>query len=201
MHLDVRREQVLDAALRLVAHDGYAAATMEAVAREAQLAKPRVYAAYPGRGPLLMALLEREEKRWVNALAEAMPAFTDEADFDDTSVAAATNLLSAVAANPDGSRLLLLPTHDAPEEVRGHIEVGREFALNNLRALLSWGRERRPGLAELDLELTAQSLLAMGEHAARLVLVNPDEFSPERYGKFARGLLAILGPATVAPSE
>ncbi len=201
MDLEVRREQVLDATLRLVAHDGYAAASMEAVAREAQLAKPRVYAAYPGRGPLLMALLEREEKRWVNALAQAMPAFTDDADFDATLVAAATNLLSAVAADPDGSRLLLLPTHDAPDEVRGHIEVGREFALNNLRALLAWGRERRPGLADLDLELTAQSLLAMGEHAARLVLTDPEGFSPARYGQFARGLLAILGPPTVAPRE
>ncbi|MFD6157212.1 helix-turn-helix domain-containing protein [Nocardia sp. NPDC060256] len=42
MRLAVRREQVLDAALRLVTQHGYAAITMEAVAREAELAKPHV---------------------------------------------------------------------------------------------------------------------------------------------------------------
>jgi AcrR family transcriptional regulator len=58
MPIEVRREQVLDVALKLIVEKGYAAATMEAVAREADLAKPRVYSAYPGRGPLLRALLE-----------------------------------------------------------------------------------------------------------------------------------------------
>ncbi|MGW4766844.1 hypothetical protein ACWEO2_02205 [Nocardia sp. NPDC004278] len=45
MLLEVRRERVLDAALRLVHQDGYGAVTMEAVSHAAE---PRVYAAYPG---------------------------------------------------------------------------------------------------------------------------------------------------------
>src|SRR5882757_2405021 len=76
MPIEVRREQVLDATLKLIVERGYPAATMEAVARQAELAKPRVYSAYPGRGPLLRALLEREERRVVTALAEAMPPRT-----------------------------------------------------------------------------------------------------------------------------
>src|SRR5882757_10494011 len=100
MPIEVRRGEVLDATLRLIMRDGYRAATMEAVAREARLAKPRVYTAYPGRGPLLLALLEREQQRAIADLAEAMPAFTEDADFDTTLVAAATNLLSAVTAHP-----------------------------------------------------------------------------------------------------
>lgn len=201
MRLEVRREQVLDAALRLVAESGYGAATMEAVAREAQLAKPRVYAAYPGRGALLMALLVREEKRSLSALAEAMPAFTDNTSFDDILTAAATNLLAAVAAKPDSWRLLLLPAHDTPPEVRGHVDTGRQYALGNLRALLEWGRERRPGLAGLDLEIMAQSLLATGEAAVRMALTDPARFTPERYGEFIRGLLAALATDTLERSE
>ncbi|MDT7582918.1 MAG: hypothetical protein QOE32_468, partial [Pseudonocardiales bacterium] len=34
MHIDVRREQVLDATLRLLNRNGFAALTMEAVSRE-----------------------------------------------------------------------------------------------------------------------------------------------------------------------
>ncbi|MFI6215959.1 TetR/AcrR family transcriptional regulator [Nocardia brasiliensis] len=58
----------------LVVRQGYSAVTMEAVARAAELVKPRVYAAYPGRGPLLSALFERERHRAIDALGAAMPA-------------------------------------------------------------------------------------------------------------------------------
>jgi AcrR family transcriptional regulator len=59
MPIDARRDQILDAAQRLIIADGYAAASMEAIAREANLVKPRVYAGYSGRGQLLRTLLER----------------------------------------------------------------------------------------------------------------------------------------------
>ena len=192
MPIEVRREQVLDATLKLIIERGYAAASMEAVAREVDLAKPRVYSAYPGRGPLLRALLEREEQRVVATLAEAMPEFTDEADFAETLTAAAVNLLRAVADNPSSWRLLVLPADDTPLEVREHVSEGRRFALEQLRGLLAWGSTRRIELASLDLELAARALLAVGEQAVRLVLTEPAEFTPERYGDFARGLLQTL---------
>jgi len=190
--IEVRREQVLDATLKLITERGYAAASMEAVAREVDLAKPRVYSAYPGRGPLLRALLEREEQRVVATLAEAMPAFTDEADFAETLTAAAVNLLRAVADNPASWQLLMLPADDTPLEVREHVSEGRRFALDQLRELLAWGSTRRTELVELDLELAARALLAVGEQAVRLVLTEPAEFTPERYGDFARSLLRSL---------
>lgn len=189
MPIEVRREQVLDAALRIILRDGYSAATMEAVAREAQLAKPRVYTAYPGRGPLLLALLEREQHRTITALAEAMPAFTEDTEFDTILVTALTNVLHTVTHNPDSCSLLVLPADDAPAEVQRHVAASRQFALERLSALLEWGRDRRPGLAQLDLELTAQSLLAVGEQAIRLTLANPEEFTPDRYARFAERLL------------
>ena len=192
MPIEVRREQVLDATLKLIVERGYAAASMEAVAREVDLAKPRVYSAYPGRGPLLRALLEREEQRVVATLAEAMPEFTDEADFAETLTAAAVNLLRAVADNPNSWQLLMLPADDTPLEVREHVSEGRRFALDQLRELLAWGSTRRTELVDLDLELAARALLAVGEQAVRLVLTEPAEFTPERYGDFARGLLGTL---------
>jgi AcrR family transcriptional regulator len=43
MPIEARREQVLDAALRLITDRGYDAVTMEAIARESDLSKPVVY--------------------------------------------------------------------------------------------------------------------------------------------------------------
>ena len=42
MPIEVRREQVLDAALRLITEHGYGATSMEAIAREARLAKAKI---------------------------------------------------------------------------------------------------------------------------------------------------------------
>lgn len=194
MRLAVRREQVLDAALRLVTHHGYAAITMEAISRDAELAKPRVYAAYPGVEPLLLALLEREGRRALATVREAMSARTDDTEFDDLLVAAMTNLLTAVTENPDSWRLLLLPAVDAPSQVRERSAAARQFALDQLRALLEWGRDRRPGLADLDLELLAMSLLAAGERAGHQLLAEPEQFDVARYERFARGMLSAFAP-------
>ena len=164
---------------------------MEAVSREVDLAKPRVYAAYPGIEPLLIALFDREEQRSLLALADAMPTFEDSATFDDILVGAMTNLLRAVESAPDSWCLLLLPSSDAPAQVRHRFEGGREFALSRLRDLLRWGHDRRPGLADLDPDLLALSLLAIGEQAIRMVLSDPDRFTSERYGRFARALFTV----------
>jgi AcrR family transcriptional regulator len=194
MLIEVRREEVLDAALRLLNRGGYQAVTMEAVSREAELAKPRVYAAYPGVEPLLLALLERERDRAIAALTDAMPTFDAGANFDDILVGAATNLLESVAANPESWRLLLLSADGAPGEVRDNFEEARAFALAQLRALLEWGRDHRPGLAELDLDLTAISLLAIGEQGARMLLGQPEQFSAQRFARFTRSLLDMMSP-------
>jgi AcrR family transcriptional regulator len=194
MLIEMRREQVLDAALRLINRAGYKAVTMEAVSREVDLAKPRVYAAYPGVEPLLLALVERERSHAIAALTEAMPAFDSGANFDDILVAAATNLLQSVAANPDSWRLLLLSADGAPDEVRDNFEDARAFALIQLRELLEWGRDHRPRLADLDLELTAVSLLAVGEQGARMLVCEPEQFTAERFGRFTRSLLDMVSP-------
>ncbi len=201
MLIEVRREQVLDAALRLLNRGGYAAVTMEAVSREVELAKPRVYAAYPGVEPLLVALLERERERAMATLTDAMPAFDDGAEFDDILVAAAANLLGAVAANPESWRPLLMPAGDAPPQVRDDFETGRQFALAQLRALLEWGRDRRHGLPELDLDLAAISLLAIGEQGARMVLCQPEQFTPQRFAHFTRSLLGMIAHLDFRPNR
>jgi AcrR family transcriptional regulator len=201
MPIEVRREEVLNAALRLILRDGYSAATMEAVAREAALAKPRVYAAYPGRGALLVALLERERQRALASLERAMPAFTPSGgpgEFDATLLAAAGNLLTAAARDPGPWRLLMTPAQDGPPEVREHAGAIRGFALEQLRALIAWGQGRSTRLARLDPDLLARSLLVAGEDAVRQILADPGSYTPQRYVTFLRHLLTGSAPPAAA---
>jgi AcrR family transcriptional regulator len=189
MPIEARRDQILDAALRLIVEHGYTAANMEAIAREADIAKPRVYTAYPTRGELLRALLEREE---ASIVATAMPPLDGGIDFESTLTAAATNLFAAVAHEPAPWRLVMVPAVEAPPEVLAHVEAGRAFALAQLRSLVKIGSANTPALSSVDSELAARALLAIGEQAVRDLLTDPDQFTVQRYSDFVRLAVARL---------
>lgn len=192
MPIEARRDQILDAALRLIIERGYTAASMEAIAREANIAKPRVYTAYPTRGELLRALLQREETRIVGALASAMPPLDADIAFESTLTAAATNLFAAVAREPAPWRLLMVPAVEAPPEVLAHVEAGRAFALAQLRSLVKIGAAHTTAVSGIDVELAARALLAIGEQAVRDLLTDPDQFTVERYADFVHSSVARL---------
>ena len=58
-----RRPQVLDAALTQFLEHGYDGTSMQAVADEAGVTKPVVYACFASKDELFRALLRREEER------------------------------------------------------------------------------------------------------------------------------------------
>jgi AcrR family transcriptional regulator len=172
MPIEVRREQVLDAALRIICARGYAAANMEAIARETGVAKTVVYDAYGNRENLLRALLEREERHLLASL-EVPP--------DAGLVEWVEHGLRTVRENPAEWRLLLAPAEGTPDLVREHVESGRAVVLAYLRELLA-------PLHPPDLELTARAVLAAAERAALDVL--DGEIEPERYVEFVRRILS-----------
>src|SRR5919112_1658385 len=186
-----RREQLLDAALELIAEQGYGGISMEAIARRAGVTKPVVYDLFGNRGELLMALLAREEARALALLAEVMPS-APSVDPDELIVEGFRAFLESVAANPTTWRLIILPVEGTPEVVRQHVEAGRADVRSRLEALLKWGIEARGGPQGVDTELAAQALEALGEHLARLVITDPKRYTPSRLGRlFARGASGI----------
>jgi AcrR family transcriptional regulator len=174
--LEVRRQQALDAALRLICERGYAAANMEAIARAMGVAKTVVYEAFGSRDKLLRALLEREERHILAALE--VPAGGDLLDWVERG-------LAAVRENPAEWRLFLAPADGTPALVREHVEAGRAVVLRHLEGLLA-------PLHPPDLELAARAVLAMGERAALDVAQCPDRYSPERYSTFLRAIFDPL---------
>src|SRR6266404_9179674 len=69
-----RRPEMLDAALELFLEHGYDGTSMQAVADEAGVTKPVVYACFESKDELFRSLLRREEER---ILAEIQGAFED----------------------------------------------------------------------------------------------------------------------------
>ena len=181
---------MLDAALRLIARDGYAAGTMEAIAREARIAKPVVYDLFGTRAQLLQALLEREERRALAELRVALPEPPLASDWETTIIEGIQVLVRAVRAHPDSWRLILTPVEGTPDVVQEHRDRGRRLTRRRTEAVLAWAVERGELPADLDVELGAHAVVALAEHSARLVLTAPGQFTPERIGSF---LSRILG--------
>jgi AcrR family transcriptional regulator len=192
MPIEVRREQVLDAALKLIADHGYGAVTMDAIAREADIAKPVVYNCFPGRRALLHALLDREERRGLEVLAEAMPPNALAKPAAEVLIEWIRNMANAIAAEPPSWRLILLPPDGTPEEVRERVHAGRAFALAQAQALIAGLFGERAG-AGLDPELLSHSLFAVCENGARLLLEDPDRYPPERLIAYAESAVRTLG--------
>ena len=61
---EVRREEILDEAARVVLAEGVSAVSMERLGREAGVSKALVYAYFPNRNDLLSALLLREYRHF-----------------------------------------------------------------------------------------------------------------------------------------
>jgi AcrR family transcriptional regulator len=191
MPANERREQLLDAALQVIAEDGYAGVTIEAVARRAGVTRPVVYGVFEDLGALLAALLQRQERRALELLDRAVPADPGDLDPDALLVNGIRAFLDAVARDPDTWRVVLVPPEGTPPAIRDYVEANRMALLRRLETLVGWGLERRGGPTGLDVELLARSILSAAEEAGRLMLADPDRFPAERFARLAARLLAL----------
>ncbi len=189
---DVRREQLLDAAITVIVRDGYAGVSVDAIAREAGVTRPVVYGVFDGLTPLLTALLDRQEAR---ALAQLEEAMSDDASMltapDEFLVNAAVRMIDAITDDPHTWRPILLAPNGTPEMVRERIERDREQVRCQIGRLLEVGLALRGG-PKLDVEVVSHALVAVLEHFGRLLLEEPRRFETDRLVAAIRGLLNAL---------
>src|SRR5947209_7988433 len=189
---EVRRAQLLDAALDVVTEAGFDAVTVEAVAAQAGVTRPVVYDMFGDLEGLLLALIDREE---VNALAPLLqivggdPGETDPEQFLHDAILA---FLQAVRQSPRTWRLVLMPPRGSSSELRDRIRRSRRLVAGRVTELLDWGVARRGGPHGLDHPLAARLIVAAAEDAARLMLARPRRFSAERMAEATRELVALL---------
>jgi AcrR family transcriptional regulator len=191
----LRRELLLDAALRLAEGHGFTGMSVEAVAREAGVTRPVIYSLFGDLDALLLALVDREVGRALADLAEAVPEDPGERDPEAVLVEGVLTFLAAVQREPRTWRLVLLPPAGSPDALRERIASNRRALAARISELLAWGLERRGGPAGLDHDVLARLLIAAAEDAARLTLAHPRRYSPARMAQAARGMLALLPAA------
>jgi AcrR family transcriptional regulator len=188
-----RRAQLLDAALAIIARDGYAGVSVDAIAREAGVTRPVVYGVFDGLGDLLYALLDRTEERALTQLLSVLPEDVGDGPLSELIVDVVRRLVETVRADPLTWRPILLAPEGTPADVRERIDRDREVVRRRVQALLTMAVSMRPGLEAADTELAAHALIAVAEYFGRLIVAEPETFDGERLARAAESLLAALG--------
>lgn len=166
--MSARREQILDAARDLIVREGYASASMHAIARASGVTRPALYAEFGDREALLAALMDREEERVLDMAAASMPEVALGADLTDIAEQSVDVYLDLVESAPQSWQFVLMPVEGFPVDTQERVERGRaairersEFMFRALGAVA----ER-----DIDAELLSHAAIAISETAGRLVL-------------------------------
>jgi AcrR family transcriptional regulator len=180
-----RRPEVLDAALELFLEHGYDGTSMQAVADQAGVTKPVVYACFPGKDELFRALLAREEQRILDEIQAAF-ANTDLSDPETTLTEGFTGFLRAVGDSPEVYRLVFLGEGGGNAAIAHRIQRGREEQVMRLtlvaKAWLDAGEGKRAE-TEKTARLLGNSIAGLAESGARLLLSGEDGWTPETLGR------------------
>jgi len=188
-----RREQLIDAALSVIVEQGYEGVSIESIARSAGVTRPVIYDHFANLGRLLQALIEREEAYALAQLDDVVPSAPQTAGDPPALFAAGVRrFLDAVTSRPDTWRIILLPPEGTPAIVREHVETNRARLLARLTEFVGWAVAQADIRADLDIEICARAILRLSEEAGRMVLIDPQRFSPERYERFARTLMELI---------
>jgi len=185
-----RRRVILDAATDVVAAHGAEAASISEIAGRAGITRPIVYSHFGDLRGLLEAMLERESARALSQLAAILPSGDGAAERGDALVVALRGYLEAVRAEPVTWRLVLMPPEGAPERLRERIAEGRAAVVAVLAEVVGSGLAG--GRPSPDPVLTARTISAMADEAARLTLTEPGEYPVERLVEHARWLVGEL---------
>jgi len=189
MSADERREQLLDVLTAIVLDDGYGAASIDGIARQAGIARTVVYAHFGNLEGMQRALIERTEHRALQTIRQIVPDTPVSEDPDAVLAEALHALLVRVRDDPSTWRLALLPADGAPAELRAAIGRAKGAVAKLLEPVIAWGIEARGGPTGLDPELMTRMIITLAEDCMRLVVEDPERFSPDRIGGFAATLL------------
>jgi AcrR family transcriptional regulator len=187
-----RRDQLLDVLSGIVLAEGYGAVSIDRVSRDAEIARTVIYSHFGNLEGLLRALIERTEQRAVTQIRAVIPDIDFEEDPDTVLIEAVRTFLTMVQAEPETWRLALFPVEGAPPELRATLNRVRGGLVNLLQPVAVHGIERRGGPQGLDAELFSRLLVSFGEEGAKLVLSDPERWSPDRLAEFTATIMGAV---------
>lgn len=176
MSAEDRREQLLDVALDVVVTEGFYAATIDRVARDAGVTRTLIYSQFGDLPGLVSALVDRETGRAMEGLIEALAPMPADLDFVEIGESLLHAMVGAVQRAPRSWAILLNPPEGGPPELHERIAAGRALARVHVQQLLT---ERLP--AEVaDPELAAHLHQLLGEELVRLHVRDPERYPLDR---------------------
>ena len=173
---------------------------MQAVADQAGVTKPVVYACFSSKDELFRALLAREEQR---ILGEIQGAFegADLTDPEKTLIEGFTGFLRAVGDSPEVYRLIFLGEGGGNAALAERIQRGRPEQAKRLSVLAKgWLESNGNGKRSADeidrtARLLGNSIAGLAESGARLLLSGEDDWTPETLGRELGRLAASVQSA------
>lgn len=175
-----RRTQLLDCARDIVAAEGFAAVTIDRVARAANVTRTVVYQNFGDLAGLMSALLDRESEIAFAGMQSLEGALADDPD------AIGRGILAYLHAAPTSWRIILSPPAGAPPQLQARTEMGRRYARSIAAGRLS-------GLAGHPVDadgVTMRLLLSALEELALLHLTDPRAHPDELVLSYLRSLVA-----------
>ncbi len=190
MSAEERREQLLDVLADIITSEGYAAISIDRVARDANIARTVIYSHFANLEGFVAALVERTEREALRQIRGVLPDIVDD-DPDVILTEAIRAFLTIVRDDPRLWRLAVLPVDGAPADLRDRIRRAKQAVLALLQPIVTWGLEQRGG-PQIDPELFARLIITTAEDTARLVLAEPETYTPERFADFVATLMASV---------
>jgi AcrR family transcriptional regulator len=191
MSAQARRTQLLDHARDIVAAEGFAAVTIERVARAAQVTRTVVYQNFDDLTGLMSALLDRESGVAFAGMASLERPLADDPD------AIGRAILAYLHAAPTSWRIILSPPAGAPPQLQARTELGRRYARGVAASRVSV-LANRPVDAD---GATVRLLLSAVEQLALLHLTDPRAHPDELLLRYLRSLVGwAVRVETAAPA-
>jgi AcrR family transcriptional regulator len=180
-----RRQQLLDAALEVLADCPLHELSMEAVAEAAGVGKPVLYTAFRTRAELVTALLTREHQQGLEQVRTALPEDLGVAGPTEAYTATVSAFLRSVLENPTRWRLILTVPDSAPRDYRAAVRHARAQIVELAESFARAGIALDPRLANLDPVLLGHTMLSFAEMLGRLAVHDPETYTRERLEDYA----------------
>jgi|GraSoiStandDraft_11_1057310.scaffolds.fasta_scaffold370503_1 AcrR family transcriptional regulator len=186
-----RRPLILDAALEVYVERGYKGTSMQAVADAAGVTKPVVYECFPNKDELLLALLDREERRLLGAITESLPSNLVSDNVEAVLAAGLTAFLTGALQAPNSWRVVFDSGWGSGSVVSERVRRVREMVVGQLRELV------RQYMVAGDVDdidrrapVVAELIAAVSESCARMLVVERYPWTAAELATYTARLLA-----------
>lgn len=170
---DRRRPLVLDAALEIFVERGYRGTSMQAVADAVGVTKPVLYECFQNKDEMLLALLDREERRLLDAITAALPTSPSFDNLEAVLAAGLTAFLVAAGQAPNSWRVVFDARRGSDSVVSTRVWRAREMLLGQLQELVQAYLETvRTDDVERKAPVVAELLASIAESCARMLVLD-----------------------------